>query len=244
MATALDIITDAMQEIGVIGAGETPNSNDAALGLSRLNLMLGGWVIQPQTIPVIRREVFDIVSGTSTYTIGDGGDFDTTRPSMLTGAGLLLNSSSPPVEIPRGLLTNDGYESIQVKTLTSPLFTNVYYNPTFATGGLGTIFLWPVPTDADNQLVIYRPDQISTFDDLTSDYQLPPGCQEAMLYNLAVRLAKPFGRPVDQELRTMARTTLATFKRGNTKMSDLLNDAAMLGTGELQYGYNINVGNM
>jgi hypothetical protein len=244
MAAALDIITDAMQEIGAIGAGETPNSNDAALGLSRLNLMMSSWSIQPMTIPVIRREVFDIVSNQSTYTIGPGADLDTTRPTMLTGAGLLLNNTSPVVEIPRGLLTDDGYRSIQVKTLTSPLFTNVYYNPTFSTDGWGTIFLWPTPTNAINQLVLYRPEQLSEFTDLATQYVLPPGCQEAMLYNLAMRMCKPFGRPVDDALSKMARTSLATFKRANTKMADLINDAAMLGSGAQQYGYNIQTSNM
>jgi hypothetical protein len=238
MAAALDIITDAMQEIGAIGAGETPNPNDAALGLSRLNLMLGGWQLQPQTIPVVRREVFSVVANQATYTIGPGADLDTTRPSMLTGAGLLLNNSNPPVELSRGLLTDDGYQSIPIKTLTNTLFTNVYYNPTYATDGWGTIFLWPTPTVDTNDLVLYRPEQLSEFADLATQYILPPGCQEAMFYNLAVRLCGPFGRPVDPELSTMARKSMATFKRGNTKMADLYNDTAALGWS--RWGYNIN----
>ena len=238
MAAALDIITDAMQEIGAIGAGETPNSNDAALGLSRLNMMLSGWSLQPQTIPVIVREVFDVVADQSTYTIGDGADFDTTRPAYLTNAALLLNTSSPAIEIPIALLTDDMYAAIAIKTQSNVQFTSLYYNPTFTTSNWGTIFLWPVPTTASNDVVIYRPEQLSEFDDLATQYILPPGCQEAMFYGLAVRLCKPFGRPVDPELSRMARTTLATFKRGNTKMADLYNDTAALGWS--RYGYNIN----
>lgn len=238
MAAALDIITDALQEIGAIGAGETPNSTDAAVGLSRLNLLMGSWSIQPMTIPVIRRDVFDIVANTSTYTIGSGATFDTTRPSMLTGAALLLNSSSPVIEIPVALLTDDLYRAIALKTQTNTLFTALYYNATFTTSGWGTIILWPVPDTADNDLVLYRPEQLSEFTDLATDYELPPGCQEAMLYNLAVRLCKPFGRPLDPELLRMARSTLATFKRANTKMSDLSNDATAIGS--RRWGYDIN----
>jgi len=244
MAAGLDIITASLQNIGAIGAGETPNPNDAELGRLWLNRMLSSWSLQPMTIPVIVREVFDVVANQSTYTIGDGADFDTTRPTMLTGAGLLLNSSSPPVELPRGLLTDDAYRSIQVKTLTSPLFTNVYYNPTFDPSGWGTIFLWPTPTTADNDLVLYRPQQLSEFADIATDYALPPGCEEALICNLAVRLCKPFGRPVDEDLSRMARVSLATFKRANTKMADLINDSAALGAGSMRYGYNIVTSNM
>ena len=238
MAAALDIITDALQETGAIGAGETPNGADSALGLSRLNQMLGAWSLQPLTIPVVSREVFDIVANDGSYTIGDGADFDTSRPAYLTGASLLLNSADPVVEIPLTLLTDDGYRSIPMKTQTNSLFTAIYYTPTFTTSGWGTIKLWPVPDTADNDLVLYFPQQLVEFADLATDYELPPGCQEAILYNLAVRLCKPFGRPLDPELTRMARSSLATYKRMNTKMSDLSNDAAALSS--RRWGYNIN----
>ncbi len=244
MAAALDLITDALQEIGSIGAGETPNSNDAALGLSRLNQMIGSWSLQPATIPVTAREVFDLVANQggpdNPYTIGPGGDFDTTRPNSLYAVSVLQNGgTSSEVEIPRALFTVDAYAVNQVKQLTNTFFTDCYYIPSFA-DGFGTIILWPIPTSTDYQLVLYLQKQLDTFADLATNYDLPPGCQEALLYNLAVRLCKPFGRPVDPETTRMARQTLAIFKRGNLQVSDMPTDIALTSTG--RYGYNIKTG--
>jgi hypothetical protein len=135
LVSATTIITSALDTIGAYGVGETLQAADAASGLRRLNAMMSSWAIQPQTIPVIRREVFDIVANQATYTIGPGANFNTTRPAYLTGAALLLNSSSPSTEIPLAVLTDDGYRSIQIKTQTNTQFTSIYYNPTFTTSG-------------------------------------------------------------------------------------------------------------
>jgi|DEB0MinimDraft_3_1074331.scaffolds.fasta_scaffold02359_5 hypothetical protein len=244
MAAALDIITDALQEIGAIGAGETPNSNDAALGLSRLNLMLGGWSLQPGTIPVTARETFTLTANKggpdNPYTIGPGGDFDTARPNSIYAVAVLQNpGTASEVEIPRALFTVDAYAVNQVKQLTNVFFTDCYYIPSFS-GGLGTIILWPIPTSTAYKIVLYLRKQLSTFADLATNYDLPPGCQEALLYNLAVRLCKPFGRPVDPETLRMARQSLAIFKRGNLQISDMPTDIAI--TSNSRYGYNIRTG--
>jgi hypothetical protein len=244
MAAALDLITDALQEIGVIGAGETPNPDDAALGLSRLNQMMGSWSLQPGTMPVTAREVFDLTANKGgpddPYTIGVGGDFDTDRPNSLYAVAVVQNAgTSSEVEIPRALFTVDAYAVNQVKQLTNTFFTNAYYLPSYA-GALGTIILWPIPTSTDYKIALYLRKQLSSFADLATDYDLPPGCQEAILYNLAIRLCKPFGRPVDPDTSRMARTALAVFKRGNLQISDMPTDIALTSTN--RYGYNIKTG--
>jgi hypothetical protein len=50
MATALDLITDALIELGVVAVGETVSAEDSVLGLSALNSMLDGWNTQNLTI--------------------------------------------------------------------------------------------------------------------------------------------------------------------------------------------------
>lgn len=239
LVDATQIITSALDTIGAYGVGESLTAEDADASLRRLNAFVSSIAIQPLTIPVIRREVFDVVANTSTYTIGDGADFDTSRPSLIQAAALLLNTSSPAIEIPLGLLTDQGYQSITMKTQTNTLFTNLYYNATFTTSGWGTIFLWPVPTTADNDLVIYRPEQLTEFADLTTQYQIPNGYEEMFVYNLAVRLCAPFGRPLNDDVRMLAKSSLANIKRQNTKMSDLVNDAAWAIGSHGRWGYNI-----
>lgn len=236
--------TIAYEDLQILGSGQTMSGAQGDYALRRANRMLQGWTLQSLTMPVIAREVFDTVVGKggpdNPYTIGDGGDLDTSRPPTIVGCGALQNSGlETETEIPRGILTNDAYEAIQVKRLTNELFTDLFYQPSFASG-FGKIYLWPVPDVTTYKLVIYRPEALSEFADLDTNYDLPPGAEEAISYNLALRLLPGFAVPdsVKQEMRALAMSSLATFKRGNTKMADLSTDLAL--TMSNRGGYNIN----
>ena len=227
--TGQSIVTFALEQIGAYGVGQTLQAPDATIGLSRLNAMISGLNIQNLAKLVVAREVFDLVANQSSYTIGPSANFNTQRPTSLQSATLLLNSSSPSIEIPLNLLTDQGYQSIAIKSQTNTLPTSLYYQPTYTTSGFGTIILWPVPTTADNDLVLYFQKSLVTFDDLTTQYYWPEGAEEMLGYNLALRLCAPYARPVPDDVRTLARQSLATFKRNNTRMMDLRNDAAAIG---------------
>ncbi len=201
--------------------------------------------IQSLTIPVIAREEFALVAGqggpSNPYTIGPGGDFDTTRPADIYGAGLILGNTSPAIEIPRGVVTDDGYEAIQIKELSNALFTTVYYNATFTSSGRGTIFLWPVPDTSANSLVLYRSQQLTEFATLTTSYTLPNGYEELFIYNVAERLALTVGMtvalPVLAEVKDRARLAMGLVKRANYKLTDMPQDPAV--THDQRGGYNI-----
>lgn len=150
-----------------------------------------------------------------------------------------VSTASNPIEIPRAVITDDAYQNLRVKQQTSLLWTEVYYNPSFARG-LGLIFIWPTPTTADNDFVLYRGDQIAGFADITTNYDFPPGYQDALEYNLALRLAIPYGRMITPELRQMASDSLALIKRQNYKLSDLAIDPAL--THDHAGWYNIQTG--
>jgi hypothetical protein len=245
--TGLGVITQAFNVLNVFMPGEPIPPAQSSRALSFLNLMMGSWAQQALTVPSIAREVFTLTAGkggpSNPYTIGIGANLNTVRPanqSSVVGAGLNLNASSPVVEIPRDVLTDSAYQRIQIKELQNALFTSVYYNPTFATTGFGTVNLWPVPNTSMNDLVLYLEKAITSFADLTTTYEVPPGYEEALVYNLARRLAKPWGQTVDADLAEMAIESRKIIKRKNLKMIDLENDFAKDPRG----GYNINTGNM
>lgn len=229
--TALQIITSALTNLNVFQIGQSLPGPQSADGFARLNRMVGQWAQQSLTIPAVSREVFALVSGkggpSNVYTVGTGGDFNTDRPpsvSSITGVGLLMNSSSPAVEIPRALYTDDQYAAVAVKELASAQFTGVYYNPTFA-GALGTINLWPVPNVTTNSLVLYRRRQVAQFADLSATaYDFPPGYEEALIYQLEFRLAGPHGRTVPDEDRRLGTAAFDTVCHSNVKVSDMRND--------------------
>lgn len=239
--TALTLITGAFDLIGEYGPGESISAADASDAFRRLNNMMGQWMTQPQTIPVTTRSEFALTANKggpgNEYTIGVGGDFNVIRPATgFLNVGLQLGGTTPPVEMPRAILTDDSWAALQVKTLSSPLFTSLYYNPTF-TAGLGSINLWPVPDNALHKLVLYYGQQISEFASLTTGYTFPPGYDEAIEYNLAIRLAPPYGKQVPGDVAVMAIRSLAQIKRVNLKLSDLPVDPAI--THDHRGGYNI-----
>lgn len=231
--TASVLIRGAFETIGVLGEGQTLDASKGADGFRRLNLMLRSWSLQNLTIPVTVREVFDLVTDQggpdNPYTIGDGGDFDTDRPptqNSLVGAGLILTSSDPTVEIPRAIYTDTMYQQTQIKDLASGgsgVPTGVYYNPTYP---LGKIYLWPVPSSDENDLALYLRKPLSAFASQTVEVDLPDGSEEAIEYNLAVRLCGPYSVPVDSDVKAMAKMSLGMLKRANYHLYDLTQDPA------------------
>lgn len=240
--TAGNIIKGAFGLIGVYQPNETMSPTDGQDGLRRLNNMMGQLALQPGSIPCRIREVFDTVSGQGgpddPYTIGDGADFDTSRPAVIDQASILLTQASPnPVEVDLAILTNDAYDAIQVKNLSNSQPTSLFYQPR---SPWGHIFLWPVPNVSYNDLVIYRLAQLSTFSSLTASYDLPNGYDEMLEYNLAKRLAVPYGKLCPPDVQQIAATSLMIVKRPNTKIADLPQEIAQ---GNRSWGYNIQTGN-
>lgn len=227
---ALDLITDAFYELNVFMPGESIPNRDAQFGLRALNGMIGSWATQPLTIPATARYVLDLVIGQGgpddPYTIGSGGDYDIARPvnqNSISQAMLLLIDGA--TEIPLGVMTDQSYDQLPVKSLASTQPTSIYYNPTF-TSGLGALYIWPVPSTTNTQLVLYVEQALTTFGNLTTAYQLPPGYIDAITYGLARRLAAPYGRQVTEDLNYKADRALMLIKRANLKLSDMQNDFA------------------
>ncbi len=247
--SALLIETAAFTVLNVFQPGDTIPDADAQSALGFLNRMVSSLRQQSLTIPVVARETFDLTANkggpSNPYTIGTGGDFNTQKPpsqQSIVGVGLLLNSSSPVVEIPRALFTDDAWEAVQVKELTNELFTDLYYNPTYATSDLGTINLWPVPNTSANDIALYLSKALVSFSTLTATYYIPDAYEEMLVYNLARRMVTPWGAPSDvaADVMDMARNSLSLVKRTNVKMTDLPTDPAI--TANNRFSYNIQTG--
>lgn len=241
--TALTRITRAFKLLNVFQAGATIPPDDAQDAFDILNDMIRGWTLDALLTPVQSREVFPLQAGKGSpanpYTIGAGGNLNTARPPMagsLTGVGLQLNASVPPVEIPRAVYNDAAYTAIAIKALTSTLFTGAYYDPTYA-GGLGSLYLWPVPTDLTNSLVLYRRQPLTAFVSLTAVYDLPEGTEEAIDYNLARRLKGPYGRTMSADDLLFAEGSLSRLRHANVDITDLACDPVYLG--RVGAGYNI-----
>ena len=166
------------------------------------------------------------VTGVATFTY-----VFTSAATSATGTitAFFESNDSQTVEQPCPIVTDDAWQWTQIKSLTSTLFTSVYYNPTYA-GGLGTVSLWPIPTVTTNALVLYTRQQLRRFSSLTATYALPEGTEEMFVYGLAKRLLTPYAVTDEGtvgDVQDMARTTLGNYKRSNVKIADLPTDPAL-----------------
>jgi len=242
--TALDLIRSALVMTGALAQGESPSAADAQDAFTRLNRMVSGWANQRLTIFVTERNVHTLVGSQQTYTIGPGGDFDQTRPLFLSYAGLVLTNTNPDTEIPLDIWTTKDWWLQSVKAQTSTQPTAVYYETAYprtgADAGLGNIIVWPVPTQV-NDIALYTPTQLGEFANLSTDYSFPPGYEDALEYNLAVRLIQAgFGlRSTLSDVQPMAKETLAIVKRANIQPVTASIDPALW---PMRPGFNWRVG--
>ena len=233
------ILSRALYDLGVNSLGTPPDAFQATDGLARANALVDSWATQTKISSFISRNLFSITSNVGVYTLGPGGAFNTTQiPPQLTGAGIVFNSSSPPVERPRAVLTPDGFQAIQIKALISQYFTDVYYQRTY-TAGLATVTLWPIPSDGTIQITLYWRDLLAGFADLVTLYALPQGYERALEYNLAVELMPAYQVPdaMAQKCYARAEDSLKAIKRAYVPLVDLPQDPAL--TNSRRGGYDI-----
>lgn len=89
--TAQDIIDGAADLCNIKQPGESLEAADYVDCRRRLNNLVKILNNQKMISAFQAREVFPLVADQGTYTIGSGGDFDTTRPFELDGAAILQN---------------------------------------------------------------------------------------------------------------------------------------------------------
>lgn len=221
--TGTTLITDALTEIGVLAEGEAASAAMVDLGLARLNQLIDRWKTQNLAIPLIQRVTKALTNGTASYTIGTGGNIDVERPELIQAAGIVDTTQSPQVEYPLGdVLTVDEYAKIPLKTLSTSWVERIYYEPTFP---LGRIYVFPIPNVSTLTLALYLGVPIAVFDKSTT-VTVKPAVEAALLYNLALALCRPFGKPVTPDLMNDAAQSLGDMKRSNIRLVDLASDAA------------------
>lgn len=229
MATVRNLITRALRKSGVITKSETPDPDEISDALEECNSMLSSWSTEKMLCVSRTRESFPS-TGAQSYTIGSGGDFNTTRPVKIISAFARLgtNDDYPMVEI-----TDKNYSLIQNKdTPGAPEFFN--YDNGYP---LGTLTMYPKPT-ASYTIYIYSEKAITAFTSLSQVVSLPEGWEDAIVYNLAVRLAPEYGQPVTNELAALAISTKSAIKRAINRNRPLDYFPQKVSQHNINTGYN------
>lgn len=205
------------------------SAEDGAYGLSKLNQFID--MLAADRLAMYRRQragPFTVTADVSSYTIGSGGTWNVARPAWIDYAGVIYTAGSEPnPELPIRVLTVKEWSQITVKSITSTLPQAIYYDQTFTSSGYGTIYLYPVPSEA-SQIVLYLPIAVAEFTDLVTTIALPPGYRAMLVSNLAVVLGMGvLDIPVDVQIQ--ANKTLGNVKASNVvqEMDAMSCDAAV-----------------
>lgn len=229
--TVADILTRALQRINSLQAGEVPSPEDLQDAFQRLNSLMGKWRLRRLLIPYVLRTTWTISStkGTlaSPYTVGTGGDVNLARPSQPNNLIWKYQdtSVSPTIEYRLLAYTDAMWQATPQKNLTATVPSAAYYNPTYASA-LGSLYLWPVPSQSNLQGVLYSPASIANFSATSDAIVLPDGYDAFLEDQLCVDLWPTFreGDPVDQGLVAAATDSMDAIKVANFRMDDLIAD--------------------
>lgn len=219
--TAQELIATSLTLAGQLGPGRGASLSESNVALEALNSMIGTWATQRLTVPVIGMDEYTLTPSTADYTIGSGGDFDAARPVKIERANLVwLTDPSAPLHQPISVITVDDWAEIRLPALESTAPTKLYYRASYP---LGLIKLWPVPTDA-NRLELFTQQPLTRIATTSATLEFvpdPPGYEEAVKFNLAVRLKLLFPKamlasPAQLALvHQLARESLGNLKRMN-----------------------------
>jgi len=238
MYTANDLVRAAMRLIQVSAVDTDLTAAELKDGIESLNRMIDSWSLEELMLYQVIREQFPLVSGQNPYSIGLGGDWDTTRPTKIVGAYLTLNNGAIPVDYPMIVLNYDDYNSIRLKTLSTNFPGYLYYQPSFP---IAEAYIYPIfsPNDPSTQgpayvtITSWKPFDMVV--DPTAYIALPPGYWEAIVFNLATRIAEEYQFDMRPSTLQLAQAALKKIKRMNQRTPTLQTDVALMNTSQLRY---------
>lgn len=213
--TVLDVLTDALMEIGVYASGEVPSAADATLALRKANEELDAWAARRMNAYSVAFTAYTLTPGHQPHLIGPGltaPDFAADqRPVRIEAAALILNNVTPNVDVPLNIRDDDWWANQRVKGITTTVPTDLYYSPDYPNGSL---WLWPVPSFAYG-IRLETWGLISQLANLGDSFSLPPGYKKAFVLSLAERLCRPFGRGAMPDLAADASRARAAIQANN-----------------------------
>lgn len=183
-----EVITGALRKLAVLASGGTPTTAQISDANAALNAMVKAFHADGMPLWKIREYTFTVTSGTGSYTIGPSQTLNTHTPLKVIQA---LRTQSGATSVPMNIYTHYDFNLLPSQN-NSGVPVNLYYEPLRTTG---TINLWPIPNDSTTTItIVYQ----SPFEDMTTatdDFDFPSYWIEALIYNLAWRMAPEYGIP-------------------------------------------------
>jgi len=235
--TGYDIILAAMRLIQVSAVDVDLTASELKDGLESLNRMLDSWSLDELMLYEVKREQFPLYPNTNPYSIGIGATWNTVRPSKIVGAYLTLTNGSIPVDYPMQVIQYDDYNDIRLKTLQTNFPGYLYYQPSFP---IGQCYIYPIyanngASTAPGTITLTSWKPFSMILDPSDPIQLPPGYWEAIVFNLATRIAEEYQFDIRPTTVAIGTAALIRLKRMNQRTNTLQTDVALMNTSQMRY---------
>lgn len=223
--TPRDIVNLALKTANVVGVGQSSLPEDINDCFNMLNMMIAQW--QRRRYMVYNLETIGIpATGSLSYTIGVGQQFNITRPVKIESAYIRMQGGSTlPVDYPLQVLrAQEDYDRISIKNLNAfPQY--IYYDTTFP---VGNIYVWPVPNN-QYQIFVTVMVQLQSFQNLSDQIILPPEYLDAMQWNLADRITAMYGMPQNPQITKYAEASMRAIEEVNSQIPLLHMPVALRG---------------
>jgi|KBSMisStandDraft_5_1062788.scaffolds.fasta_scaffold02378_14 hypothetical protein len=218
MPTARDIVTLALQDAGVTGQGLTPSAIDINNGLTRLNDMIAQW--QRLRWVIWHLVATDLpMTGATSYTVGEGGQFNIARPDHLEAARITQVTPGPPNDVGWPLLpvtSMEDYNRIRMQHLGSfPRY--FFYDSAWP---LAKVYFWPLPSFLYIGRIITK-QQLQSFPNLSTDFDMPPEYRRAIRFSLQDEMITAYKLPADPVNSMRAAGALDVIRRANLQIPTL-----------------------
>lgn len=235
--TGYDIIRAAMRLIQVSAVDVDLTASELKDGLESFNRMLDSWSLDELMLYEVKREQFPLYPNTNPYSIGIGGLWNTVRPTKIVGAYLTLTNGSIPVDYPMQVIQYDDYNDIRLKTLQTNFPGYLYYQPSFP---IGECYIYPIyanngASTAPGTITLTSWKPFSMIVNPTSYIELPPGYWEAIVFNLAIRIAEEYQFDIRPTTVALGTSALIRLKRMNQRTNTLQTDVALMNTSQMRY---------
>jgi len=213
VSVATDILYPALRLAGVVtAAGRGPSVSQKADAFASLNRMVDAWYQQRLMIYSIKMSRYTMFPSQTSYTIGPSGDFDAEWPVEIKAASIILRGPTE-VHCVLKLLTHAEWAAKSVREIPTTVPTELYNDGAYP---LSRLYLWGYPVGG-NDLELSTWETVNQFASQDSEVSLVPAYLEAVIYQLAVRLAGQFGTPIRPDVMQIAREAKSVIKASNAQ---------------------------
>jgi hypothetical protein len=175
-----------------------------------------------------------LVSGTQSYTIGSGGDFDTVKPFDIVS----LYTTIDTTDYPASAYGQTEWAKIQDKKTSNGIPEVYYYDNNYE---LARIYFSPIPTSVTTVTMFTRK-PITGFSSINDTFDMPSGYRRALVYNLAVDEAPAYEKeasPTILKIANQSKSNIFSYNSRNQKVRSTPTSALLYDEGD---SFNIYTG--